>query len=159
MIGAGHFEVAMKTFRANAARALLLLGAIAACLGCAPDQTPGPLLGTWYSEDARFDGRTLEIEPEWIRFMQGQQELGAIQVRAVTQEGSSEGPIHFEIEGIDREGEATTLSFEMRLRPSELLQMATQREAWRRTPRAEGPKSRTAPWRRPARAPGSEEAT
>jgi hypothetical protein len=91
--------------------------------------------------------------------MQGPQELGAIQGRAVSQEGSGEGPLHFEIEGIDREGEATTLSFEMRLRPSEPFQMETQREAWRRTPRAEGPKSRTVPWQRPTRAPGSEEAT
>lgn len=149
----------MQSSWVSAFRAALSIGAATVLWACAPEQTPGPLLGTWYSEDERFDGRTLEIDPEWIRFMQGQQELGAVQVRAVSQEGSGEGPLHFEIEGIDREGEATTLSFEMRLRPTELLQMETQREAWRRTPRAARPKNRTVPWQRPTRAPGAEEAT
>jgi membrane-bound lytic murein transglycosylase len=159
MIGAGHFEVAMRTVWASACRVSLAIGAVAALLGCAPDQTPQPLLGTWYSEDARFDGRTLEINPEWIFFMRGPQELGAIQVLAVKQEGSGEGPIHFEIEGIDREGQDATLSFEMRLRPTELLQMETQPQPWRRTPRVGGPKGQRAPWQRKARVADPEGAT
>ena len=107
----------MKSVWASACRAALAIGATTALLGCAPEQTPTALIGTWYSDDERFDGRTLEIDPEWIRFMQGQQELGAIRVRATTQEGSGEGPIHYEIEGVDRDGQDTTLSFEMSLRP------------------------------------------
>jgi len=137
---------------AIARRAALVIGAATALAGCAPEVTPSPLLGRWYSDDERFDGRTLEIEPQWIRFMQGQQELGAIQVQGVTQEGSGEGPIHFEIEGIDREGQESTLSFEMELRPRELLRLETQREPWRRTPRVVVSGTHRQPWRRTPRA-------
>jgi hypothetical protein len=94
--------------------------------------------GTWYSEDARFDGRTLQIHPQWIRFMDGTQELGAIRIEGVLQEGGGDGPIRFEIEGVDRDGQDTTLSFELVQRPTERLRLETQREAWRRTPRTEG---------------------
>ena len=146
----------MKSVWASACRAALAIGATTVLLGCAPEETPSALLGTWYSEDERFDGRTLEINPEWVRFMRGQQELGAIRVRAVTQEGSGEGPIHFEIEGIDRDGQDTTLSFEMQLRPNELLRLETQQEPWRRTPRVPAPKTLRVPWQRKARVHGPE---
>ena len=101
-------------------------------LGCSPEATPAPLLGTWYSDDARFDGRSLEIHPQWIRFMQGHKELSAIRIRHVTQEGSGEGPVRFEIEGADRDGQDTALSLELQRRPFELLRLDTQREPWRR---------------------------
>jgi hypothetical protein len=114
-------------------------GVGALLLGCARDASPAPLLGTWYSEDARFDGRSLQIHPQWIRFMNGAEELGAIRIEAVVQEGGGEGPIRFEIEGVDRDGQDTTLSFELVQRPTERLRLETQREAWRRTPRTEGP--------------------
>lgn len=113
----------------------LRVGAVVLLLGCSPEATPAPLLGTWYSDDARFDGRSLEIHPQWIRFMQGQKELSAIRIRHVTQEGSGEGPVRFEIEGNDRDGQDTALSFELQRRPSELLRLDTQREPWRRTKR------------------------
>ena len=141
----------MNSAWASARRVTLVIATVAALVACAPEQTPTPLLGTWYSEDERFEGRTLEIHPEWIRFMQGQQELSAIQVRAVTQEGSGDGPIRFEIEGIDREGQDTTLAFDMQLRPKELLRMETQREPWRRTRHAPGSKAHLVPWQRPPR--------
>ena len=149
----------MRSVWASAARAALVIGATSVLLGCAPERTPSVLLGTWYSEDERFDGRTLEIDPEWVRFMQGQQELGAIRVRAVKQEGSGVGPIHFEIEGSDLEGQETTLSFEMELRPQELLRMETQVEPWRRTPRVAQPKAPLVPWRRKPGAPDPGRAT
>jgi hypothetical protein len=151
-VPAGRLEVGMSSGWANARRAAFAIGTAVALAGCAPDQTPGPLLGTWYSEDERFAGRTLEINPESIRFMQGQQELSAIQVRAVTQAGSGDGPIRFEIEGTDREGLETTLALDMQLRPTELLRMETQREPWRRTRSAAGSKPHLVPWKRPARA-------
>jgi len=146
----------MKSAWASARRAALVIGAATALVGCAPEATPTPLLGTWYSEDERFDGRTLEINPEWIRFMRGKQELGAIRVHAVTQEGSGEGPIHFEVEGIDRDGQDTTLSFEIQLRPNQLLRLETQQQPWRRTPRVAGPKTQRVPWRRVPRVAGPE---
>ena len=149
----------MDSVWASVRRAALAIGATIFLLGCAPEKAPTALVGTWYSEDERFDGRTLEIDPEWIRFMQGKQELGAIQVRAVTQEGIGEGPIHFEIEGVDRDGQDTTLSFEMSLRPTQQLRMETQREPWRRTPRVPAPKTHLVPWRRATSAPGSEGST
>lgn len=101
-------------------------------LGCSPEATPTPLLGTWTSDDARFAGRSLEIHPQWIRFMDGQREIGAIRIERVTQEGGGEGPVRFEIEGSDRDGQETTLSFELQQRPVELLHLETQREPWRR---------------------------
>jgi hypothetical protein len=114
-------------------RSLALCLAIAAfVLGCSPEANPAPLLGTWTSDDARFAGRSLEIHPQWIRFMEGQKELGAIRIRRVTQEGSGEGPVRFEIEGADRDGQETTLSLELQRRPAELLRLETQREPWRR---------------------------
>jgi hypothetical protein len=141
----------------RAGRVVFAIGAAAVLVGCAPDRAPSALHGTWYSEDERFDGRTLEIGPEWIRFMQGQQELGAIQVRTVEQEGAGEGPIRFEIEGRDREGEDTSLSFEISLRPIELLRLDTQAQPWRRTAR-DARQGSTVPWARPKRAtdPGGE---
>jgi len=111
---------------------VLRVGAVVLLLGCSPEATPAPLLGTWYSDDARFDGRSLEIHPQWIRFMQGPKELSAIRIRQVTQEGSGEGPVRFEIEGADRDGQDTALSLELQRRPSELLRLDTQREPWRR---------------------------
>lgn len=141
----------MSSGWASMRRAALMIGTAIALMDCAPDPTPTRLLGTWYSEDERFQGRTLEINPEWIRFMQGQQELSAIQVHSVTQEGSGDGPIRFEIEGIDREGQDTTLSFDMQMRPQELLRMETQREPWRRTRSVAGAKAHVVPWKRPAR--------
>jgi hypothetical protein len=152
---AGHVEVGMNPAWAIARRAALWIGTATALVGCAPEVTPSPLLGRWYSDDERFDGRTLEIDPQWIRFMRGQQELGAIEVRAVTQEGSGDGPIRFEIEGVDREGQDTTLAFEMELRPRELLRLETQREPWRRTPRVLVSEAKRQPWRRKAGAPAS----
>jgi hypothetical protein len=110
----------------------LSIAAGAFLLSCTPEATPALLLGTWYSDDARFAGRSLEIHPQWVRFMQGQTELGAISIRNVTQEGSGEGPIRFEIEGADRDGQETTLSIELQQRPLELLRLDTQREPWRR---------------------------
>jgi hypothetical protein len=104
--------------------------------GCSPQMAPGPLLGTWYSDDERFEDRSLQIHPHWIRFMQGAKELGALHVSQVTQEGSGEGPIRFEIEGTDRDGQDSTLTLELYQRPTELLRMETQREPWRRQPRA-----------------------
>ena len=159
MIRAGYVEVGMQAVWASVCRAALVVGATSVLLGCAPERAPSALVGTWYSEDERFDGRTLEINPEWIRFMQGQNELDAIQVRAVTQEGSGEGPIHFEIAGIDRDDEDTTLSFEMELRPTQLLRLETQSVAWRRTPRGSGPKINVVPWGRTPRAPNPGEGT
>jgi hypothetical protein len=134
--------------------AALAIGTAAGLAACGPDQTPSRLIGTWYSEDARFAGRTLEIDPQWIRFKQGPQELSAIQVRSVTQEGSGGGPIRFEIEGADREGEAATLSFDLQLIPSEQLRMETQAQPWRRTPSVAS-KTNTVPWQRPRRAANS----
>jgi hypothetical protein len=148
----------MQPFRTRArSAALAMAGAVFALLACAPDPTPNALHGTWYSEDERFDGRSLEIGPEWIRFMQGQLELGAIQVRAVEQEGSGAGPIRFEIEGTDREGQETTLSFEISQHPTELLRFDTQAQPWRRSAQAR-PKGTTVPWgrRKQARVPGGE---
>jgi hypothetical protein len=136
----------------SARLATLVIGTATALAACGPDQTPSRLLGTWYSEDERFAGRTLEIDPQWIRFKQGQQELSAIQVHAVTQEGSGEGgSIRFEIEGIDREGQEATLSFDLQLIPSEQLRMETQAQPWRRTPSVAS-KTSTMPWKRPRRA-------
>jgi hypothetical protein len=112
------------------------LAAAALLSACSPAATPGALIGTWYSDDERFADRSLQIHPQWIRFMQGSQELGALRVSAVTQEGSSEGPIRFEIEGTDRDGQDTTLTLELHKRPAELLRLETQREPWRRQPRA-----------------------
>jgi len=112
------------------------LGVAVLLLGCAPEATPKALLGTWYSDDERFEDRSLQIHPHWIRFMQGATELGALRIRQVTQEGSGEGPIRFEIEGIDRDGQDTTLTLELLQRPSELLRLETQRAPWRREPRA-----------------------
>lgn len=146
----------MNSAWVSAGRAVLVIGTATALMGCAPEQTPSSLLGTWYSEDERFAGRTLEIDPEWIRFMQGQRELSAVQVRAITQEGSGEGPIRFEIEGIDREGQEATLSFDMQLNPQELLRMETQQEPWRRTSSVSGSKAHVVPWQRPARVVDSE---
>jgi hypothetical protein len=140
---------------AMARRTALVIGTAIALVGCAPETTPNPLLGRWYSDDERFDGRTLEIEPQWIRFMQGKQELGAIQVRGVTQEGGGEGPIRFEIEGIDRDGQDTTLAFEMELRPKELLRLETHQLPWRRTPRVQVSGVQRQPWRRMHRAADS----
>ena len=68
--------------------------------------------------------------------MQGAKELGALHVSQVTQEGSGEGPIRFEIEGSDRDGQDTTLTLELHQRPAVLLRLETQREPWRREPRA-----------------------
>ena len=111
--------------------------AAAALLGaCSPPVAPGALLGTWYSDDERFEDRSLQIHPHWIRFMQGAKELGALHVSQVTQEGSGEGPIRFEIEGSDRDGQDTTLTLELHQRPAVLLRLETQREPWRREPRA-----------------------
>lgn len=116
-------------------RAAALSIAAGALLCCTQEATPSPLLGTWYSDDARFADRSLEIHPQWVRFMQGHTELGAIRIRNVTREGSGEGPIRFEIEGADRDGQDTTLSIELLQRPLELLRLDTQREPWRRGPR------------------------
>jgi hypothetical protein len=118
--------------------AAVCIGVAVLLLGCPPEATPTPLLGTWYSEDARYDGRTLQIHPQWIRFMEGAKELGAIRIEGVIQEGGGEGPIRFEIEGVDRDGQETTLSFELVQRPTERLRLETQREPWRRKPRTEG---------------------
>jgi hypothetical protein len=126
------------TVFARLARAAGCVAACALLLGCAREATPSPLLGTWYSEDARFDGRTLQIHPQWIRFMEGTKELGAVRIEGVLQEGGGEGPIRFEIEGVDRDGQETTLSFELVQRPTERLRLETQREPWRRMPRTEG---------------------
>lgn len=128
-------------------RAALVAAAASALSGCKPDATPAPLHGTWYSEDERFDGRTLEIDAGRIRFMWGKQELDVVQVRAVKQEGSGDGPIRFEIEGTDREGQDTTVSLEMLLLPTQQLHLETQQAPWRRTPRVPAPKSGVAPWR------------
>lgn len=138
---------------ASPRRAALAIGAAAAVLACAPDRSPAPLVGTWYSEDERFAGRTLEIEPEWIRFKQGPLELGAVQVSAVEQAGSGEGPIHFEIQGVDREGQDTTLSLELLVRPTEQLRLETQAQPWRRTPHGPARAGQPVPWgRKPAAA-------
>jgi hypothetical protein len=124
----------MTAIRARTRRMALALGALL-LLGCTPAATPAPLLGTWYSQDERFADRSLEIHPQWVRFMQGPKELGAIRIRGVTQEGEGEGPFRFEIEGIDRDGQDTTLAFELVKRPVELLRLETQAEPWRRGPR------------------------
>jgi hypothetical protein len=139
----------------SAPLAALAIAAAAVLAACAPDQAPAPLRGTWYSEDERFAGRTLEIAADTIRFMQGGQELSAVQVRKVEQAGSGGGPIRFEVEGIDREGEAATLSFDLQLLPSEQLHMETQAQPWRRTPTVAGSKSHLVPWKRPSRAADS----
>jgi hypothetical protein len=144
---AGYSGVGMGATWTSARLAALAIGS-AALLGCSPDQAPSALHGTWYSEDERFAGRTLEIDPQWIRFKQGAQELSAVQVRSVTQEGSGGGPIRFEIEGSDREGEDATLAFDLQLIPSEQLRMETQAHPWRRTPHVAS-KSNTVPWKRP----------
>ncbi len=136
----------MPAVWASVCRAAFVVGATAVLLGCAPEKAPSALLGTWYSEDERFDGRTLEINPEWIRFMQGKNELDAIRVRAVTQESSGKGSVHFEIEGIDRDNEDTTLSFLVELHPTPLLRLETQPLPWRQTPRSSNPKARVVPW-------------
>jgi hypothetical protein len=116
-----------------------VLGAAALLAACERVASPTPLLGTWYSEDERFAGRSLEIHPQWIRFMEGRTELGAIRIDAVTQEGEASGPLRFEIEGFDRDGQDTTLVFELVRRPVELLHLETQREPWRRGPRFPDP--------------------
>jgi hypothetical protein len=153
---AGHSGVGMGATWTSARLASLAIGA-AVLLGCSPDQAPSALHGTWYSEDERFDGRTLEIGPEWIRFMQGPRELSAIEVRKVEQEGSGQGPVRFEIEGKDRQGEDTSLSFEISQRPTELLRFDTQTQPWRRTARDNKGKT-TVPWGHSKRAadPGGE---
>ena len=135
----------------SARLAALVIGTAASLAGCGPDQTPNRLLGTWYSEDERFAGRTLEIDLQWIRFKQGPQELSAIQVRSVTQEGSGGGPIRFEYEGIDREGEEATLSLDLQMIPSEQLRMETQARPWRRTRTVAGSRSRRSPMQAPRR--------
>jgi len=142
----GCVEAGEMSIWTSVRRVALLLGASSGLLACAPDRSPEPLVGTWYSQDARFDGRTLEIDPEWIRFMQGQLELGAVQVRSVKQEGHGDGPIRFLIAGIDREGQTTTLSLEMLRRPTQLLRLETQTEPWRRTPRGVRPGVQPVPW-------------
>lgn len=113
-------------------------GLAALLLGCPRDTTPAPLLGTWYSEDARYDGRTLQILTHSIRFLDGANEVGAIRVEGVIQEGGGEGPTRFELRGTDRDGQETTLSLELVQRPVERLLLETQRHAWRRTPRKGG---------------------
>jgi hypothetical protein len=135
----------------SARLAAFVIGAAAFLAGCAPEQTPSTLHGTWYSEDERFAGRTLEIAADSIRFMQGGQELSAIQVRSVTQEGSGNGPVRFEIEGTDREGEEATISFDLHLVPREQLRMETQAQPWRRTPTVAGSKPLVVPWKRSQR--------
>jgi hypothetical protein len=89
--------------------------------------------------------------------MQGPQELSAIQVRKVEQEGTGQGPVRFEIEGKDRQGEDTSLSFEISQRPTELLRFDTQTQPWRRTARDNKGKT-TVPWGHSKRAadPGGE---
>lgn len=124
-------------------RAALCVVAAALLPGCEHEATPLPLLGTWYSEDQRFEARTLEIHPQWIRFMHGPEELSAIRIRQMTQEGSGEGPIRFEIEGSDRDGQDTALTLELQQRPVELLRLETQREPWRRGPRVRKPGGRS----------------
>jgi hypothetical protein len=149
----GCVEVGKMSVWASARRIALAIGVSAVALACVPDRSPESLVGTWYSEDARFDGRTLEIDPEWIRFMQGQRELGAVRVRSVKQEGGGEGPIRFEIAGTDREGQDTTLSLEMLRRPTELLRLETQAEPWRRTPRGVSAGVQPVPWGSVPKAP------
>jgi hypothetical protein len=114
------------------------IGLVAWLFACEPQTTPAPLLGTWYSEDARYEGRTLQIQTHWIRFLDGPTEIGAIRVEGVVQEGSGDGPIRFEIEGTDRDGQEATLSLELVQRPVERLRFETQRHPWRRVPRAGG---------------------
>jgi hypothetical protein len=110
----------------------LAIGLAALLPGCTREATPVPILGTWYSNDPRFEDRRLEIEQRSIRFMRGGELLGSIQVRDVRLEGRGEGPIRVEIAGVDREGLETTLVFELQQRPTELLRLETQRETWRR---------------------------
>jgi hypothetical protein len=110
---------------------------LAVLLGCERAESPEPLRGTWYSEDARYDGRSLVVHTYWIRFMDGTQVASAVRVDKVIQEGGGESPLRFEIEGVDRDGQATTLTFQLAQRPVERLWFETQKHAWRRTPRAD----------------------
>jgi hypothetical protein len=126
------------TALARTRRVASCFGLVAWLLGCAPPTTPAPLLGTWTSEDARYEGRTLHIHTRWIRFLDGAKEIAAIHVEGVIQEGDGEGPVRFEIRGTDRDGQEATLSLELVQRPVERLRFETQRHAWRRTPRAGG---------------------
>jgi hypothetical protein len=126
------------TALARTRRIASCLGFAALLLGCAREATPAPLLGTWYSEDARYDGRSLQIQTHWVRFLDGPTEVGAIRVEGVTQEGGGDGPIRFEIEGTDRDGQEARLSLQLHQRPVERLRLETQTHGWRRTPRAGG---------------------
>jgi hypothetical protein len=124
---------------AHTRRFAACLGIAASLLGCARPPSPAPLRGTWYSEDVRYDGRTLVIHTHWIRFMDGPNEVSAIRVDQVAQEGAlgGDGPVRFEIEGVDRDGLPSTLTLELVQRPIERLRLETQQHAWRRTPREE----------------------
>jgi hypothetical protein len=121
-----------RTRRVAACLGLVLL------LGCEREASPEVLRGTWYSEDARYDGRSLVVHTYWIRFMDGSQLAGAVRVDRVLQEGGGDVPLRFEIEGVDRDGQPTKLTFQLVQRPVERLWFETQQHAWRRTPRERG---------------------
>jgi hypothetical protein len=109
----------------------LLAGLALVAVACARGAVPADLIGTWTSEDPRYDERFLEIGPETIAFgAEGSRtSYRMVGVERVVEEGT--GELVFQLY-YDHAGDAER-ELRLRLPRPDLLRIDNHSEVWTRS--------------------------